>query len=126
MFGIGFSELIILSIIILVLVGPEQLPEVLKTISKVTREFMKARDDFGRTVNEDDDLRSIKDSVNEVKGSIQDRVDEFKLTLHKKTQQVESELQEVSHEVVSEPTESLTEAVDTKISSSKESEDKKS
>ena len=78
MFGIGFSELIVLGIIVLVLIGPNQLPQVMKTVAKFVREITKAQRDFTRTVNQDADLRGVKESVDEVRNVIQDKAEAVK------------------------------------------------
>lgn len=46
MFNIGPTELIVILIVALVVVGPKRLPEVGKTIGKSLREFRKAQDDL--------------------------------------------------------------------------------
>lgn len=91
MFGIGFTELIILSVIVIVLIGPDQLPTVLKTISKMMKELTKARDDFRETVNEDDELKAMKHSLDEVKKTIDDKT-------HLVKSQVEDQIRKVVEE----------------------------
>jgi len=74
MFGIGGTELIVLIIIVAVLLGPDQIPSVVKSLSKFVREITKAREDFKETVEADETLKSLKTSVSEVKEQIQSRV----------------------------------------------------
>ncbi len=81
MFGLGFSELLVLAVIILVLIGPQQLPDVMKGIAKFVREMTDAKRDFTRTLNQDDDLRRARDSVDEVKSVIQNQADKVKKAL---------------------------------------------
>ena len=42
MFGIGFSEMILLAVIALVVIGPKQLPEVARAIAKFLNELKRA------------------------------------------------------------------------------------
>ena len=81
MFGLGFSELIILAIIVLVLIGPQQMPGVMKTVAKFVREITQAQRDFTRTVNQDDEMRQVKESVEDVKTVIQKQSDGIKKVL---------------------------------------------
>ena len=84
MFGIGFGEFILLSLIILVLIGPKQLPQVMKTLGKFARELSKAKDELKTTIDQDDSLRSLKESMGDVRKSVKSQVDEIKGNLHAK------------------------------------------
>ena len=42
MFGIGFSELILILVVALVVFGPDKLPEIGKTLGKTVKEFNRA------------------------------------------------------------------------------------
>ena len=62
MFGIGFGEMLVIAVILLIAVGPRQLPSLLKTVGKGIREVRKASGELRRTVGieqllADDDLR---------------------------------------------------------------------
>jgi sec-independent protein translocase protein TatB len=48
MFGLSLGHLFILGIIVLIFVGPEQLPEVARTIARVLNELRRATTDFQR------------------------------------------------------------------------------
>jgi Tat protein translocase TatB subunit len=63
MFGIGFGEMVIIAVILLLAVGPKQLPALMKTMGKGMREMRKASDELRRTSGidallNDDDLRN--------------------------------------------------------------------
>ncbi len=62
MFGIGFGEMLVIAVILLIAVGPRQLPSLMKTVGKGMREVRKASGELRRTVGieqllADDDLR---------------------------------------------------------------------
>lgn len=46
MFGLSFTHLVILAVLILVFVGPEQLPEVARTIARLLNEWKRATGDI--------------------------------------------------------------------------------
>lgn len=46
MFGLSFSHLVVVGIILLIFVGPEQLPEVARTIARFINELRRATQDF--------------------------------------------------------------------------------
>jgi sec-independent protein translocase protein TatB len=50
MFNIGFSELLILGVIALIFIGPNQLPEVARTIGRLLNEWKRATSDFQNTI----------------------------------------------------------------------------
>jgi sec-independent protein translocase protein TatB len=46
MFGLGFTEIVIILVLALILLGPQRLPDVAKQLGKGLREFKKATDDL--------------------------------------------------------------------------------
>lgn len=46
MFNLGFSELLIIGVLALLLIGPKQLPEVAKVLGRMIGEFKKATADL--------------------------------------------------------------------------------
>jgi TatA/E family protein of Tat protein translocase len=53
MFGIGFSELILIFIVALLVLGPKRLPEVAKTLGRFYREIKSTMDEVKSVVEED-------------------------------------------------------------------------
>jgi len=68
MFNMGFTELIFLAVIALVVIGPKQLPQVARTIARLLNEFKRATSDVTSS------FRDIKDeaqkTINETTSSI--------------------------------------------------------
>lgn len=46
MFNLGFSEIIIIGVLALILIGPKQLPEVAKVLGRLMKEFKQATKDL--------------------------------------------------------------------------------
>ncbi len=50
MFGIGFTELLLVLVVALLVLGPDRLPEVARTMAKAYNEFRRTGMDLKRTV----------------------------------------------------------------------------
>lgn len=50
MFNLGFSELLLLALIALIFIGPNQLPEVARTIGRLLNEWKRATSDFQSSI----------------------------------------------------------------------------
>ena len=53
MFNIGAPELLLIFIIALIVLGPQNLPDLARTLGKVVGEFMKAADELKANLNKD-------------------------------------------------------------------------
>lgn len=69
MFNLGFSEIVLLGIIALIFIGPQQLPEVARTIARFLNELKRASNDFQDTF------------TSPLKEDIQNRLQEVRTTL---------------------------------------------
>ena len=70
MFSFGWSEIALTVVVIVIVVGPKEIPNLLKqlgsfskSIKKITREFKKSLND----IVEESDLKDVKNSISEIK-----------------------------------------------------------
>ncbi len=59
MFGIGFGELLLIMVVALLVVGPEKLPDLAKSIAKAYNQFRRAGNELKRTVTDLDLPRTL-------------------------------------------------------------------
>jgi len=57
MFGIGMPELIVILVIALIVIGPQKLPDIARSLGKGLAEFKRASDDFQKNLA--DEVRSM-------------------------------------------------------------------
>ncbi|MEE9240283.1 MAG: twin-arginine translocase TatA/TatE family subunit [bacterium] len=68
MFGsIGMTELIVIMVVALIVIGPKRLPDLAKSLGRALRDFKRATSDFQDSMSLDDDSTTVdySDSVNE-------------------------------------------------------------
>lgn len=77
MFDVGFSELLVIGLVALIVIGPERLPRVARTLGilagRLQRYVADVKADINREV-ELDELRKMKDSVQEAASGIENSV----------------------------------------------------
>ena len=64
MFGLGFTEILLILAIALIIIGPQKLPEFGKTLGRALSEFKKSAQDFKRNMDIDSTLDNIKEVKN--------------------------------------------------------------
>ena len=69
MFGLGMGEIVVILIVALLFIGPEQLPKAAKTLGKGLRELRKHTRDLQETVESDETIGgSIRDLRSALRG----------------------------------------------------------
>lgn len=81
MFGLSFSELVIIAILALILLGPDKLPDAAKSIAKGLKELRKATDDLKDQLG--GELSAIDDAKRAVTNALTGAIDDA--TAQKKT-----------------------------------------
>jgi TatA/E family protein of Tat protein translocase len=72
-FNLGFSELILIFVIALLVFGPKKLPELGKSLGKGLREFKRATEDLKS--NWDEQMRDAERSIQETKTELKSAVE---------------------------------------------------
>jgi len=72
MFGIGITELIVILIIALLVVGPKKLPDMAKGLGRAMGEFKKATSEFKESIETETSIADIKKTLNEISVSVND------------------------------------------------------
>jgi len=77
MFDIGFSELMVIAVIALVVIGPERLPRVARTLGHLAGRLQRYVSDVKSDINREielDELRKMRDSMKEAASSFEGSV----------------------------------------------------
>jgi TatA/E family protein of Tat protein translocase len=78
---LGFSEMLIIFIVALLVFGPKKLPELGKSLGKGIREFRKATDELKSTWQ--DQVKDIQNPLNDVKKDLHEMGQDMKTDLYK-------------------------------------------
>jgi sec-independent protein translocase protein TatB len=68
MFDIGFSELLVIGVVALIVIGPEKLPRVARTVGHLAGRLQRYVSDVKADINREvelDELRKMRDSMKE-------------------------------------------------------------
>ncbi len=73
MFGIGTSELILILVLALLIIGPRELPKIGREVGKAFRSFQRAADDVKESIT-----REIENVGKEVKDAVEEEAKDKK------------------------------------------------
>ncbi|MBI4196093.1 MAG: Sec-independent protein translocase subunit TatB [Betaproteobacteria bacterium] len=92
MFDIGFSELMVIAVVALIVIGPERLPKVARTLGHLFGRMQRYVNDVKTDISREmelDELRKLQSSVQEAAHSIQE-------TVSREISATESELEKIA------------------------------
>ena len=80
MFGVGTSELVIILIIALLILGPKEIPKVARTIGRGMRELQRAKDELKKNIEfEEETVSQVKSDLHEMINETEEEIrSEFK------------------------------------------------
>jgi sec-independent protein translocase protein TatB len=94
MFDIGFSELVVIAIVALIVIGPERLPKVARTLGHLLGRMQRYVNDVKADISREmelDELKKLQSSMEETARSFQQSVKEG-------VSSTESEMQKIAQE----------------------------
>ncbi|OAI50745.1 hypothetical protein AYO46_09520 [Betaproteobacteria bacterium SCGC AG-212-J23] len=95
MFDIGFSEMMVIAVLALIVIGPERLPRVARTLGHLAGRLQRYVADVKADINREvelDELRKMRDSMQQAASSFQSTVHEELSKASAEVSKVEGEL----------------------------------
>lgn len=95
MFDIGFSELMVIAVVALIVIGPERLPKVARTVGLLFGRMQRYVNDVKSDISREmalDDLRKLQSSM-------QDTVQSIEQSVTAEVQSVETEMNKIAADV---------------------------
>jgi sec-independent protein translocase protein TatB len=96
MFDIGFSELLVIGVVALIVIGPEKLPRMARTVGHLAGRLQRYVSDVKADINREielEDLRKMRDSM-------QQAATEFQSTVQSELHKTETDLNKTVEDVV--------------------------
>jgi sec-independent protein translocase protein TatB len=78
MFDIGFSELLVIGVVALIVIGPQKLPRVARTVGHLAGRLQRYVSDVKADINREielEELRKMRDSMEKAASDMQSTVD---------------------------------------------------
>ena len=99
MFDIGFSELMVIALVALIVIGPERLPRVARTLGHLAGRLQRYVADVKADINREvelDELRKMRDSMQEAASG-------FESSVQSELAKTETELNQAAESIASTP-----------------------
>jgi sec-independent protein translocase protein TatB len=94
MFDIGFSELMIIAIVALIVIGPERLPKVARTLGHLFGRMQRYVNDVKADISREMELEELK----KLQTTVQDAARAFETSVTREVDATEAELQKIAQE----------------------------
>jgi sec-independent protein translocase protein TatB len=110
MFDIGFSELMVIGVVALIVIGPEKLPRVARTMGHLAGRLQRYVSDVKADINREielDELRKMRDSMqkaaSDVETSVSSELNKTKDEINKTKDELNRSVEAVGHDKPPEP-----------------------
>ena len=107
MFDIGFFELLLISVVGLLVFGPEQFLDAVRVttrwVKRIRRSFDEVRTDIQRELHNDEVMRELKASANDLEKQVKDLTAPVKEQIHQVETAVQSQAGEENADLFSHP-----------------------
>lgn len=90
MFDIGFSELLLIAVVALIVIGPERLPKVARTVGHLFGRLQRYVNDVKADIHREMELDELK----KLQSSVQEAARGLENTLHSEVRQTENQVRE--------------------------------
>ncbi|HEY6862804.1 MAG TPA: Sec-independent protein translocase protein TatB [Burkholderiales bacterium] len=104
MFDVGFSELMVIAVVALIVIGPERLPKVARTLGHLVGRLQRYVNDVKADINREIEL----DELRKFKTTFEDAAREMEHTVHNEAAKAESEMNAIAQSVDAAATGGLT------------------
>ena len=94
MFDIGFSELMVIAVVALIVIGPERLPKVARTLGHLFGRMQRYVNDVKADISREMEL----DELRKLQTTMQDAARSFEQSVTQEVQTTESELRKIAQE----------------------------
>src|SRR5438067_449405 len=94
MFDIGFSELLVIGVVALIVIGPERLPKVARTVGHLFGRMQRYVNDVKADISREMQLEELK----KLQTSMQDAAQSFEQSVTREVNAAESELQKIAQD----------------------------
>jgi sec-independent protein translocase protein TatB len=94
MFDIGFSELMVIAVVALIVIGPERLPKVARTLGHLFGRMQRYVNDVKADISREMQL----DELRKLQSSMQEAARSFETSVKQEVNTAESELQKIARE----------------------------
>ena len=99
MFDIGFSELMVIAVVALIVIGPERLPKVARTLGHLVGRMQRYVNDVKADISREMQLDELK----KLQAQMQDAASSFEQSVTKEVNATESELNKIAQEANPQP-----------------------
>lgn len=94
MFEIGFSELLVCFLVALVVLGPEKLPKVARTVGRWTGQAKGYLRNLTAELDREAQLGELRKQLEDAKRAVQDGAQSFKESVHKEAGTLQTSVQQ--------------------------------
>ena len=95
MFDIAFSEIVVIAVVALIVIGPERLPKVARTLGHMFGRLQRYVNEVKADINREMEL----DELRKLRSEVQSAASEFESSIHKAAQEVDSGVRSVETEL---------------------------
>ena len=98
MFDIGFSEILVIAVVALIVIGPQRLPGVARTLGHLFGRMQRYVNDVKADIQREmelDELKKLRQDVEDSARSIEDAARSFETSVNKEVNAAQEELREL-------------------------------